>query len=456
MKQWNGNDASSSQRTDAGDDTAADTAADTDATLLDDLGSVSTMNFPAVHEDPRTSAMPVSLPPALTREKLREQKRHHRRMVALTVVLVLLGLVAVAGGIYYGMQKNREVPATDAAYTESVSAATSERSTLTATLDSTKDTVASLMTALPDSEEVQDFSQTWDRGQTLVETPPKYFSTRPSTDDQRTTAISDLADYTTTMRNVSQRLAQQEKTAGQSDAERLFTAQQASLGTAIQQGKLVLSDYDAKKSGFTPQSDADADADADTDADGDSSSAGSDSAPVVPFDTSLVTTLNDALAHASDLANSTKEGTPVTVATTAISLRTAAADLKVAYEALQKGVNEAVAQAAEAKNDDAKNEARLNSTDGRIPSALQGTWKTADGTTMTFTADTLQSHHASATRQSTAGVKAEEGGSVVARWSLDAGGVDKGIENTTVTLCENDGQEYLVVTTGTERWKLTR
>lgn len=471
MTQWNGNDAPSQDDPDG------------DKSLLDDLGSVSTMSFPAVG-DSDSEGLPPSVPPASPREQLRKEKRHHRWMVALTLLLVLLGIAIVAGGIYLALQKSQEESSTPALYSEAVTEATESRESLQKVLTDTKSTVSQLSTALPNSSQVQEFSDTWDRAESLVNDPPKYFSKKPTTDDQTETALADLHDYSTTVSNVSKRLKAQKDSAGKKDAQALLSTAKTALNTAVEQGKLTLDNYNSKKKAFESQSSDEDDSDdsssdsssssgsSDSDSSGSSSSdsttteddGDSDSSDETLFDTKLVTDVNDALSEATDLLDASEEGTPVEIATSAVSMEKSAKTLKTAYDALQKGVNEAVEKAAKlaeekkkkAKEKKSADESALVSREGQIPEVLQGTWKTESGQTMTFSATTLQNMHAKATRITPDKALVFPGAQVLAAWKLDADGVSGGIEDTTVGLYQQDGSQFLAVSTSSAWWRLTR
>ncbi|MCI1935105.1 MAG: hypothetical protein LKJ44_04965 [Bifidobacteriaceae bacterium] len=475
MTQWNGNDAPSQDDPDG------------DESLLDDLGSVSTMSFPAVG-DSDAEGLPPSVPPVSPHDQHRKEKRRHRWMIALTVLLTLLGVAIVVGGIYLALQKSQEERSTPALYSEAVEEASKSRESLQKVLTDTKSTVSQLSTALPNSSQVQEFSDTWDRGESLVNDPPKYFSKKPTTADQEEVAAADLRDYATTVSNVSKRLKAQKDSAGKKDAQALLSTAKTALNTAVEQGRLTLDNYNSKKKTFEAQSSdeddsndssdnsSSSDSSSDDSSSGDSSDSssadstrteddgdsGSSSEPL--FDTKLVTDVNDALSEATALLDASEEGTPVEMATSAVSMEKSAKTLKTAYDALQKGVNEAVEKAAKlaeekkkkAKEKKSADESAFVSREGQIPEVLQGTWKTESGQTMTFSATTLQNMHARATRITSDEALVFPGAQVVAAWKLDANGVSGGIEDTIVGLYQQGGSQFLAVSTSSAWWRLTR
>jgi hypothetical protein len=425
---------------------------DDDTSLFDDLDAVSTTSMPpvVVSDDSRAAAQEeeADVHPADSRHR----RRHHRWMLALTVIICLVAAALIGGIVYYAVSSSR-ASSSEAKYSSALRTTEQGRSTLQTSLDSSKDAVSTLTKALPTSAEVEDFSQEWSKGQSLLDKPPHYFSATPDNDAQRNAAVSQLAEYDQSLTNVAKRIETQSQTAGLSDAKALFSSNKTSLQASVEQAQLVMKTYEAQKKKYKFSLTQDSASDDNSD---------SDSAPSstqVSIDSSLVDAVDTAMDSGAKLLKTTQEGLPVDIANTAMQMSQTSKSLTSAYDALQGASNDAVVKAQKM----ASQEAQLRSgAKGELPKALVGTWKTTDGTTMTFAASSLQSHHASATRLSddeVSAISAPSGQQVVAAWSLTSGGVDGGIEDTTVVLYQKKGDassQYLRVTTASSEWKLTK
>jgi hypothetical protein len=435
MMQRNGNDAFSHSDTGVFDKAGVHFVEPEETTdLFDELGSVSTVALPRIDE---TGEREAETEPSsrVTASMKRRQKRRHRWMMVIMVVMSIAAICVVTIGIYLGTQHSHEGFSASAEYSTAISQASKQRSQLKKVLNDTKESVAVLTEAVPEAGGVEDFSQTWSKGEDLIKKPPRYFATEPQTEEQDMSAQQDLNAYNTTVKNVTARLTSQNQSVAKAEAEAFLAGERTTLQTAVTQSNLVLSNYEAKNEQYHFQEST-------------SSASGADA---VSFDTTTVRTVKDSLTHATALLEQKKEGTPSQVASVGLQMRHASDGLTTAYDALQKSVNDASAK-AEAN---LEKEQALDAADGAVPEALIGSWKTPEGTVLTFTQDSLQDHHAVASRLSDQEA-AVYGNGVVAAWKLTSGGVDQGIEDTVAILYSNDGIQSLSVKTASNEWKLTR
>ena len=432
MTQWDSNGAPT-------DDSKEETGS-----LFDELGSVSTMSFPAVPNADSDDSNAPSFESGQVMRAEERRKKHHRRTVIFTVFISLIALALIGGGIYYAYQFMRADSNVSSEYTQALKKASNQQEELSDALADAKEPLATLTSALPTSSDIQDFTKTWNKGQSLVDNPPEYFSKPPQKQEDTGTAVTALQEYTTSMSHVSKRLRTQLSSAGADDAQSLYASSHTALSSSVTQAQLILSNYKSQNKKYHLDGDATtSDSDSDPDSDSESSTG---------FDTALVDTVNTQLDEAQTLLKTEASGTPAEVARTAVEMSQKSDDLKTAYDALQDGVNDAVAK-AKTKTNSSDYEVK----DGLLPKALIGTWKTSEGTSLTFASTSLQGHSATATRVSTKGIQAPDSATLVeAAWSLTAGGKSGGIEDTSVVLYSKDGSEYLIVKTESQEWKLTR
>lgn len=375
-------------------------------------------------------------------------------MIALTVIICVVSCAVIAGVIYFVVASSRQQASTDKDYANAVQTAATRQDALSTVLSDAKEPLKTLTEALPNSSEVESFSQTWSSAESLLDKPPHYFSVTPTNETQTHTALSQLTEYNTSLANVTKRLRTQTETAGLSDAKSLFTSSKTSLTTATEQARLVMKNYTSQKSKYKFSVSNTSDSDDSGSSDDSESATDADA----DLDGALVSAVTTSLDDGTKLLDAKESGTPAEIASAALQMEKSATSVKNAYDALQKGVNEAVTKSQEKKTQNSD----LESANGALPKALQGTWKTSKGATMTFTSTTLQSHHAKATRISTddlTSVPAPAGTKIVAGWTLTAGGVSGGVEDTTVVLYQKTtdaSAQSLVVSTAGSRWELTR
>jgi len=409
----------------------SDDASNTDPSLLDELDSVSTAEFPRLGAGERTTVMPPTAGGAHDARSDAKRKHHHWWMIALTVVLSLLAVGLIGYGIVQAVTAANAPKTVDAGYVSTLQKVTEEREDLDEAVEQASEPAQTLAAALPSSAQVQDFTQTLADGSDLVKNPPEAFTTAPTTEARTEKALDELKDYSDRLTTVTSKLKNQMTNAGRADAEQLYTSTMTGMTTSIQQGQLILDSYTSQKERLSKK--------------------GTDGKVVL--DTALVDDLTAKLDAAKAVPATMTEGAPVDIATAAVNLKGQVSDLKASYDALQKGINEALAKPLEKEID----ESQLQSTDGQIPQALQGTWTVEGGGSMTFGADSLQNLFAKTTQIDPAGLGAPYGGTAVGAWSLTNDGRENGVEDTTVVLfTADDGSQFAVVKTAGNQWKLTR
>lgn len=362
------------------------------------------------------------------------RNRPRWRTVAVAVTIALIAVVAFILVRFFISQSASSASA-DAAYSAALKTAKSNRSSLRTVVNSTKKAAAGLVAALPESTSAQNFQNEWTTGRNLVDNPPDALTSTPQNQDQARAYTQNLQAYTAQAQDCAKKLNDMKTTAGKDDATDLFLSNQSALSTSLQSAQSLLTSItDAQKDASSVQDTA------------------SGHTLTLSIDQQALTALTTAVADATKLTQSTATGTPYQIAQAALKMAAENTTVTNATSAAQKSFNQAQQQLQQQKDALSKSTA----TNGQIPQALVGTWKTDDGSTMTFAADSLQGHYAQAESISLDGIADVDGAKPTAAWKLTSGGQDDGIEDTQVVLYANGNTQFLTVSAHGETWKLTR
>jgi hypothetical protein len=364
--------------------------------------------------------------------QIRHSKIHRRLTVFFSVFAIIVALAVIVMVVLLFFWNQSDDPATGD-FVKQLQSATASRDDLKKELTDTKAAVQTLKTDLPNDQSVITLSQTWDSGNSLVTSPPKYFSQRPKSDDETAEAAAQLASYVTSATNTVDQLKQQVNTAGSASAPTYFQDAKTTLSTAISQGQVVLDQYNSGSGAGSAASGSGQDA-----------------------HQSVVDALTSAMQDGQKLVVSGEQKTPLKTVQIADSMKASASKIQKAYNDLQQAQADGDTKNAQSSDIPAS---QLAAPNGQIPQFLIGKWTIVSGEDaggkMTFTVSTIQKLGAHATQIDESKQSAPWGGTAVAAWLLQGDGPNP-VGETTVVLYQNASHTFIGIFSGGKSWELTK